>query len=329
MTAEIIGPGEKDGQTLVPADNHRVLSIADVDMSGGFLSFKHDRVAAGDDIPRPPYDPLTTGDKVRGVVDAAASLGGAAYALRSYHKEGLHVLRADIGSIEKLADTHEMHEFRNLGTTLKGRIDNLTADANRNVIALQDAKPELFDTHSNRGVFGDRVIKIPRGGLLNESETAIVDRASNLQFLGESVRRGVATESVPKFKSGLNLLKDLHLQPAAVEEGLAGDLERLQDLGGTVRYQVAKSTVSLGAESQTLMNRNIGIVGAGLGTNYLLEKYVFTNSAPNRLTIGIDMVSPSIILTELPLWAKFGVIVGAHAVSRLAEYGTRKAGHEK
>ncbi|MBU6454335.1 MAG: hypothetical protein KGS72_21335 [Cyanobacteria bacterium REEB67] len=280
-------------------------------------------------LPRPPYDPLTTGDKVASVADFFGSAAGGAYALNRFRNEGMHVLGTDIKSLDRLASSSELHEFKNLGTSLRSEIGALTHSAQRDVLHLQESRPELFDLNASRGTYADRLLKVPKWNLLNPSERALIDKAGNLEYLGESLRRGINTTNTANFKSGLNMLNGLHKNPTAVSEGLSPALRRLEDLGYRVNEQAAESTVSLAGESRALMLKNIGVVGAGIGANMLIEKYLLKNSAPSSITIATDIVSPSIILTELPLWAKFGVIVGAHAVTRFAEYGMNKYGHEK
>jgi hypothetical protein len=280
-------------------------------------------------LPRPPYDPLTTGDKVASVADFFGSAGGGIYALNRFRREGLHVLGTDIKSLDRLASSSELHEFKNLGTSLRSEVGALTHNAQQDVLQLQDTRPELFDLNASRGTYADRALKVPKWNLLNPSERAVIDKAGNLEYLGESLRRGINTTNTANFKSGLNMLTGLHKNPTAVSEGLSPALRRLEDLGFRVNEQAAESTVTLAAESRGVMLKNIGVVGAGIGTNMLIEKYLLKNTAPSTITIATDIVSPSIILTELPLWAKFSVIVGAHAMTRFAEYGMHKYNHEK
>jgi hypothetical protein len=138
------------------------------------------------------------------------------------------------------------------------------------------------------------------------------------------VHRGVNTTNTANFKSGLINLRGLDENPVAVAEGLSPQLKQVESLGYQVNEQVAKSTISIAAESRMMLLKNAGVVGLGLATDAVIEKTLLKDSSPKALTIATDCVSPFVVLSELPLWAKFSVIVGAHAAARMAEYGMSK-----
>jgi len=315
-----------------PEGDHKSagLTINDLDMRP--LGLRSLLLEQGNDTadvipPHPPHDPLSTGQKLAGVVDAAGSIGGSFFALKKFRADGLHVMRADIQSLDKLAPTSELGEFRSLGSTLRSKSYNLYAGAQDDLVAMQAAKPHLFDNVTSAGsTIKGANLQMPKYGLMNDAEKALVDRTSNLNYITESLRRGVNTTNTANFRSGLKNIIDLHRNPVAISEGLAPELAKLEGLGATVSDQVARSTITMAEESSKVMFKNIGVVGAGLATNYVMEKTLLRNSSPNRLTIAADISSPFIVLTDLPLWAKFSVIVGAHALTRLAEYGMAKEG---
>jgi len=320
-----------DGQVkdapIVAAVPHKGTGLYnDLDMTPIVSSHKA-QLAAGrpdDGIARPPYDPLSTGQKVSGILDAAGSLGGSYLAISKFERDGLHVLRADIQSLDKLVHTPELYEFRSLGASLNTKVGKLANAAQDDVLGLQSAKPHLFDTYSGRGVWKGVEMKTPKYDLMNSSEQALMQRSNNLNYLAKSLSRGVNTSNTANFKSGLTDLRNLDTNPVAVREGLAPELRQIENLGAQVNEQVAKSTLSMAAESRALLFKNAGIIGLGMATNAIIEKTFLKDSAPKGLTIATDCAAPFIVLSELPLWAKFTVIVGAHAAARLAEYGMSK-----
>jgi hypothetical protein len=308
-------------------DGGSAFSINDVDMRPRSLQSLLLEQAPNDGVPRPPYDPLSTGQKLAGVIDAGGSIAGGYFAMNRFRNDGLHVIRADIQSLDKLVSPGDLNEFRSLGSSLRSKTINLYAEAQDNVVAMQTAKPHLFDDMSSSGTtFKGLNIKTPKYGLMSDAEKAVVDRAGNLSYISESLRRGVNTTNTSNFKSGLRNIVDLHNNPVAIAEGLSPELAKLESLGAEVSDQAARSTISMASESRSLLLKNAAVVGAGLATNFIIEKTLLSNSAPNRLTIASDIASPFIVLTDLPLWAKFSVIVGAHALTRLSEYGMAKAG---
>ncbi len=244
--------------------------------------------------------------------------------MSKFENSGLHVLRADIQSLDKLVHTPELHEFRSLGGSLKTKVGKLADAAQDDVLGLQNAKPHLFDNYSGRGAWKGIEMKTPKYDLMSRSEQALMQRSSNLNYLDQSLRRGVNTTNTANFKSGLIDLRNLESNPVAVSEGLAPELRQLESLGAQVNEQVAKSTVSMAAESRAVLFKNAGVVGLGISANANIEKTLLKDSSPKALTIATDFASPFIVLSELPLWAKFTVIVGAHAAARLAEYGMSK-----
>jgi hypothetical protein len=326
----------KDAPSVAPAERQaKGFSYTDVDMSPVLpVTLVADYVrpnsaALNDGIPRPPYDPLSTGQKVAGVFDVGLTLGGGYLAMSKFRENGLHVLRTDIRSLDRLVSSPELQEFRNLGGALKNKVGGLASAAQDDLIAMQATKPHLFVDLSTRGVWKGLNLKQPKYGLMNTAERAVVDRAADLGYISGTLKRGVNTSSAANFKSGLNMLTDLHKLPAARIEGLSPELRRLENLGLKVNEEVAESTISLAAESRALIFKNAGIIGAGIATNAIIEKTLLKNSAPSGLTMAADFASPFVVLTELPLWAKFSVIVGAHALTRLAESGTATGGSEK
>jgi hypothetical protein len=321
----------KEVQVVAQAEpHHAVFSVNDLDMAPVVAARGADSGARPDDgIPRPPYDPLTSGQRVAGVFDVGFALGGGYSAMRKYRNDGLHVFQADIKSLDKLVTSPELPQFRTLGTRLSNEVGDLAASAKDDVLDLQTAKPQLFDNLASRGVWKGLVIKQPKYELMNAGEAAIVDRSSGLGYISESLRRGMNTSSTANFRSGLTIISDLHKHPTAISEGLAPELGKLEGLGARVSDQAAASTITLAAESRALLLKNGGIIGAGIATDMLIEKTLLKDSAPNKLTMAGDFISPFIVLTELPLWAKFAVIVGTHGLTRLAEYGMAKGGSEK
>jgi hypothetical protein len=306
------------------------LSYNDVGMRpAGNLALQVDYPYPNDGVPRPPYDPLTTSQKVHGVFDGFGSIAGGLYGVNKFAEQGRHVLQADLSNLDKLVGSPELQEFRTLGSSLGHRAFELSNQAHNDLIGMQEAKPHLFNSLAPRGVWKGIEIKTPKYNLMNLSEKAVVDRAANFGYLSDSLRRGVNTSNTANFKSGLVNLTGLDKNPAAISDGMATPLRRLQDLGYKVEEQATNSTITIGAESRAILFKNLGIISAGLATNAIMEKTLLKDSAPNVLTIVADCVSPSIVLTELPLWAKFGVIVGTHALTRLAEYGTAKHGSEE
>lgn len=310
-----------------PTKNGGAFSINDVDMRPRALQSLLLEQEQNDGIPRPPHDPLSTGQKLAGVIDAGGSLAGGYFAMSKFRNDGLHVIRTDIQSLDKLVSPRDLNEFRSLGSSLRSKAGNLSALAQDDVVAMQTAKPHLFDNMSSSGTtFKGLNLKTPKYGLMSDAEKAVIDRAGSLNYISESLRRGVNTTNTANFKSGLRNIVDLHNNPVARAEGLSPELMKLERLGAEVSDQAARSTISMAAESRAVLLKNAGIVGAGLATNFVIEKTLLRNSAPNRLTIAADVASPFIVLTDLPLWAKFSVIVGAHALTRLSEYGMAKGG---
>jgi len=280
----------------------------------------------GDGIPRPPYDPLSTGQKMAGLVDAGISIGGGALAISKFQREGLHVLQTDLRSLDSIVHSPELADYRALGSSLKTRVDALSVGAHDGALSLQTAKPHLFENSGSQGIWRGVNLKIPKYAAMEDGEAAVVNRAANLRWISDCLRRGLDTSSPTAFSNGVQVIQGLHNNDTAIAEGLSPELLRLEKLGLTVSDQASEGTLSLISESRGVLLRNTGVIGAGLATNFIIEKTLLKDSSPSVLTMACDAISPFIVTTDLPLWAKFGVIVGAHAAGRLAEYGMAHAG---
>jgi hypothetical protein len=335
----IISTDKVDNQNVGNQDvRHGGLTFGDVmsaDSSNpqalhkNFLSAEVNASQKDDGIPRPPYDPLNTRQKAYGAIDAIASVGGAIYAVNRFQNEGRHILGGNLGNVERVANSPELHEYRALGSSLKRELMTSQDVAQRQVLNLQKTRPELFEAGGNRGSFNGEVLKVPKYAEMSPAERSLIDRAGRLEQVNSSLGRDLSSTSTTGFRNGLYKIRGMHAHPTVVEEGMSPAFRRLEDLGTRASEHVTDRTLELAAESNRLFLKNAGVVSAGLLTNYAIEKTILKDSAPDKLTIGIDCVAPAVVLTELPLWAKFSVIVGAHAVSRLAEYGMRKAGRNE
>ncbi len=157
---------------------------------------------------------------------------------------------------------------------------------------------------------------------ISPERIAELKRPSQLNELIEAIERTNAPNSKVLITSQgehLENLKGLSESAIVKSEGLTDMAARLEKNAAKVITARTKAFELLGQEPSRFMMKSLGILGAGLATNWLVDKALFNNQKPGFNSYTVDVAAPMILFSDFSPKIKFGAIVGAHILARLSE----------
>ncbi len=219
-------------------------------------------------------------------------------------------LLANTGSLEmKVAAENEFYSsIRNLRTNLGAK--KLEADAVVQAIAKE--QPDLLE-------FGRRFEFDPD---ITPEKVAELKRPTHLNGLIEAIDKTHAPGSKVLITSQgehLKALSGLSQDVLIQSEGLTEMAGRLEANAAKVVESRVKAFSLLSSEQATFMKKSMGVLGAGIATNWVIDKALFDGHKPGLISYAADLGAPAVLLTGLSMKVKFGVMVGAHIAARLSE----------
>lgn len=212
---------------------------------------------------------------------------------------GLAAVEAEKEMYEKLA-------------TLRSNLGLKKAEADLVMQDMMKENPKLFE-------FGKRFEFDPE---VSPEKVATLKRPHQLKELVELVEKTHAPSSEKLITSQgehLMALKGISENPAIKSVGLTDMAQALESNAMKVTETRLNAFNMLSKEQASFMKRSMMVLGAGVGTNYQMDKMFFDKAVPGMLTHAANIGAPAILLTGFNAKVKFGVIVGSHLAARLAE----------